>query len=210
MKYDLMCKAMWKIFDKSFVNELNNVFKYNKQESKEINKKAKIKYKEILKDINEFEKEDRFKMNIISCAMFASFVLSMPKKPSLFDATIYYNNAMMTKAMVWFCKKSGKKKYSPKDIEGLKKQERLNAADRNPYSWNMKLFLYEDQSGYEARFYKCGICTLMKKVGLYDLTPALCKLDYAMAEAGGRTNFIRQYTLATSGPYCDCGYKKKN
>lgn len=79
MKYDLMCKAMWKIFDKSFVNELNNVFKYNKQERKEINKKAKIKYKEILKDINEFEKEDRFKMNIISCAMFASFVLSMPK-----------------------------------------------------------------------------------------------------------------------------------
>ena len=34
-------------------------------------------------------------------------------------------------------------------------------------------------------------------------------LDYAMSEAGGVTNFVRKYTLALGGPYCDCGYKKK-
>ena len=45
--------------------------------------------------------------------------------------------------------------------------------------------------------------------GLYDLTPALCHLDYTMSEAGGVTNFVRQYTLASGGLYCDCGYKKK-
>ena len=50
---------------------------------------------------------------------------------------------------------------------------------------------------------------LMQKLGLYDLTPALCHLDYTMSEAGGVTNFVRQYTLASGGPYCDCGYKKK-
>ena len=50
---------------------------------------------------------------------------------------------------------------------------------------------------------------LMKKLGLFDLTPALCHLDYAMAEAGGATDFIREYTLASGGPYCDCGYHKK-
>ncbi len=43
----------------------------------------------------------------------------------------------------------------------------------------------------------------------YDLTPAMCHLDYTMSEAGGVTNFVRQYTLASGGPYCDCGYKKK-
>ena len=42
-----------------------------------------------------------------------------------------------------------------------------------------------------------------------DLTPALCHLDYTMSEAGGVTDFVRQYTLASGGPYCDCGYKKK-
>ena len=43
----------------------------------------------------------------------------------------------------------------------------------------------------------------------YDLPPALCHLDYTMSEAGGVTDFVRQYTLASGGPYCDCGYKKK-
>ena len=49
----------------------------------------------------------------------------------------------------------------------------------------------------------------MQELGLSDLTPAMCHLDYAMSEAGGATNFVRIYTLASGGPYCDCGYKKK-
>ena len=53
-----------------------------------------------------------------------------------------------------------------------------------------------------------GMWMLMKKLGLYNLTPALCHLDYTMSEAGGVTNFVRQYTLASGGPYCDCGYKR--
>ena len=53
-----------------------------------------------------------------------------------------------------------------------------------------------------------GMWMLMKELGLYDLTPALCHLDYTMSEAGGVTNFVRQYTLASGGPYCDCGYKR--
>ena len=67
---------------------------------------------------------------------------------------------------------------------------------------------YSDGSGYEARFTRCGICTLMKELGLYDLIPAMCRLDYTMAEAGGACDFVREYTLASGGPYCDCGYKK--
>ena len=31
-----------------------------------------------------------------------------------------------------------------------------------------------------------------------------------MSEAGERTDFVREYTLASGGPYCDCGYKRKN
>ncbi len=85
----------------------------------------------------------------------------------------------------------------------------LRAADRNPYSWNMELFEYADGSGYEARFSKCGICVLMQKLGLYDLTPAMCHLDYTMSEAVGTSDFSREYTLASGGSYCDCGYKKK-
>ena len=53
-----------------------------------------------------------------------------------------------------------------------------------------------------------GMWVLMRELGLYDLPPALCRLDYTMSEAGGVTDFVRQYTLASGGPYCDCGYKK--
>ena len=54
-----------------------------------------------------------------------------------------------------------------------------------------------------------AVCVLMRKLGLYDLTPALCHLDYVMSDAGGASRFVRDYTLASGGPYCDCGYKKK-
>lgn len=42
-----------------------------------------------------------------------------------------------------------------------------------------------------------------------DLTPAMCRLGYTMSDAGGASDFVREYTLASGGPYCDCGYKEK-
>lgn len=121
----------------------------------------------------------------------------------------YYAKAMMTVPMRWFCRMSGKRKFSEENIAVMKAAAALKTADRNPYSWNMDFIEYPDGSGYEGRFTKCGICTLMRELGLYDLTPAMCHLDYTMAEAGGAADFVREYTLASGGPYCDCGYKKK-
>lgn len=209
MKYMGMPMGMWTLFASSFRSHLTEVFDYDAETAKEITAKAKPKYKEIIADIPEFEKADRFKMNIVNCAMIAAFILSMPERPQVDKLTDYYAKSMMTKPMKWFCRKSGKNKFSEKDIGGMKATARLKAADRNPYSWNMDYLEYPDGSGYEGRFTKCGICTLMKKFGLYDLTPALCHLDYTMSEAGKASDFIREYTLASGGPYCDCGYKKK-
>ena len=73
----------------------------------------------------------------------------------------------------------------------------------------MEFYEYPDGSGYEGRFTKCGICVLMKKLGLYDLTPALCRLDYTMSEAGGVTDFVRQYTLAPADPTATAGIKER-
>ena len=50
---------------------------------------------------------------------------------------------------------------------------------------------------------------MMGELGLSDLVPAMCRLDYTMSEASGVTDFVREYTLASGGPYCDCGYKRK-
>ena len=148
-------------------------------------------------------------MNIVSCAMLAAFILSMPERPDVERLREYYERSMMTPAMRVYCRKSGSRTYTQEYRDGMKFTAQFRAADRNPYSWNMDLFEYPYGSGYEARFYKCGIFELTKKLGLYDLTPAMCRLDYTMSEAGETADFVREYTLASGGPYCDCGYKKK-
>jgi hypothetical protein len=148
-------------------------------------------------------------MNLVNGAMLGAFLLAMEEKPTVEKLTAYYERAMMTPLMRWFCRVSGKKKFSKKDIQAMRETAALRAADRNPYSWNMEFYEYPDGSGYEARFTKCGICVLMDELGLFNLVPAMCHLDYAMSEAGGKSEFVRKYTLASGGPYCDCGYRKR-
>ena len=209
MKYFGMPMGMWALFSKSFRQQLTEVFGYDTATARAITQKAKPKYKEIISTLPEFERADQFKMNIVNCAMIGAFILSMPKRPEVGPLTDYYARSMMTPPMRWFCRKSGKNKFTDKDKARMQATAKLRAADRNPYSWNMEYFEYPDGTGYEARFSKCGICVLMQKLGLYDLTPALCHLDYTMSEVGGASTFIRDYTLASGGPYCDCGYHRK-
>jgi len=208
MKYFGMPLGMWLLFQKSFRKNMISVLGFDKRTAAEITARAKPKYKEIIAALPKFERADRFKMNFVNCALFAAFCLNMDEKPSLEKLTEYYGKTMMTKPMKWFCRMSGKRKFTPKDIRAMKETAALHAADRNPYSWNMDFYEYEDGSGYEARFTRCGICTLMKELGLYGIVPAMCRLDYTMSEAGGASNFAREYTLASGGPYCDCGYHK--
>ncbi|MCD7890006.1 MAG: L-2-amino-thiazoline-4-carboxylic acid hydrolase [Oscillospiraceae bacterium] len=207
MKYFGMPLGMWMLFGKSFEKNLA-IFGIDEKTAKAIRKKAKSRYKEIITRVPEFEKADRFKMNLVNCALLCAFVLNMPERPDVGRLTEYYKDSMMTGPMNWFCRMSGRNKFTDKDLASLRATEKLRAADRNPYSWNMELYSYEDGSGYEARFTKCGICTLMRELRLYDLVPAMCRLDYTMTEASGVSDFVREYTLASGGPYCDCGYKK--
>ena len=210
MKYAGMPMGMWILFRRSFQDHLVSVLCFSEREAARTTAAAKHKYREIILKLPEFEKADRFKMIIVNCAMLSSFVLAMKERPSVGQMTDYYAKSMMTAPMRLFCRMMGRKKFGRRDIRGMKAAAALNAADRNPYSWNMAFLPFPDGGGYEARFTICGICTLMKELGLFDLVPAMCRLDYTMAEAGGACDFVREYTLASGGPYCDCGYRKKS
>ena len=202
MRYSGMPMGMWALFAGSFRRHLSSVYGYDPETARSITYKAKARYKEIIQRIPEFERSDRFKMNIVNCAMLSAFLLNLPERPTLEAAGEYYGASM-------FCRMSGRRKFSEKDIQAMKDTAALRAADRNPYSWNMDYLPYPDGSGYEARFTKCGICALMRELGLFDLVPAMCRLDYTMSEAGGASEFVRKYTIASGGDYCDCGYKRK-
>ena len=64
--------------------------RYDTDTAKAITKKAKPKYKAIIADLPEFEKADRFKMNLVNCAMIGAFILSMPERPKVDRLTDYY------------------------------------------------------------------------------------------------------------------------
>ena len=209
MKYIGMPLGMWMLFVRSFRRQLMNTLQFDSTQADAVTAAAKQCYREIVQHLPDFEKDDMFQMNIVSCAMLSAFYLNMPKKPDVDQMTAYYENAMMIPAVKWFCRQSGKRKFTEKDMISMKKTAALKAADRNPYSWNMEFYPYADGSGYEARLTKCGICTLMTEIGIPEVIPAMCHLDYAMSRAGNASEFVRQYTLGSGGPYCDCGYKKK-
>jgi hypothetical protein len=130
MKYSGMPQGMWLLFRNSFRRKLTTELSYDNATAHAICKKAKEKYKEIIGRLPEFEKKDRFKMNIVSCAMLSAFILSMPKKHTTEEMTTYYRESMMTGAMRWFCKKSDKKRFTERDIRSMKETAAFKAADR--------------------------------------------------------------------------------
>lgn len=78
MKYAGMPAAMWKLFAGSFRKQLTAILGYDETAAREMIRKAKPKYKERIARLPEFEKADRFKMNIVNCAMLSAIILSMP------------------------------------------------------------------------------------------------------------------------------------
>ena len=74
MKYMGMPMGMWTLFAGSFQKQLTAVFGYDADAAQAITKKAKPKYREIISGLPEFENGDRFKMNLVNCAMIGAFI----------------------------------------------------------------------------------------------------------------------------------------
>lgn len=69
MKYVGMPRGMWLLYKRSFRDHLISVFGCSGQEADRLTAAAKQKYREIIRKLPDFEKADRFQMNIVSCAM---------------------------------------------------------------------------------------------------------------------------------------------
>ena len=99
MKYVPMQTGMWAVFAGSFRNNLEAVFDLDPKTAGAVTAAAKKQYRRILRELPDFEKGDRFLMNIVSCAMLAAFILSMPERPNVEHLREYYERSMMTPAM---------------------------------------------------------------------------------------------------------------
>ena len=67
MKYAGMPFGMWVLFAGSFQKQLTAVLGYDAATARAITKKAKPQYRQIIRRLPEFEKADRFKMNLVNC-----------------------------------------------------------------------------------------------------------------------------------------------
>lgn len=205
MKYGFLPRAMWLCFRGSFGREL---YRMSNADRKTVMSRAAKRYSEILAPVPEFEKDDRFLINILSAAMLAAVYLSLPEKPSVKQVENFYHHAMTDNAMMkLFLKKGGN--YTEKAQAKLAWQASDSAgrAAKNPYTWAFTFEPGEDINSYSAIFTSCGIKHLFETLEISEITPAMCTYDYDMAEVSGSI-FTREYTLAGGGPCCDCHYRK--
>ena len=63
---------------------------------------AKARYQSILANVNEFDRDDRFLVNILSGAMLAAVYIGLSKKPDVDTLGQYYEKAMDTALMRCF------------------------------------------------------------------------------------------------------------
>lgn len=202
MKYSALPKLMWMVFKKDFKKQLTETF--NESNPKQVMKNAHLRYKEILAGVDEFKKGDRFLMNILSCAMLSSILLTVENKYDLETVRVYYRKVMCENTILK-SKAKKSKSYTLKGREKLKKSAEESMSNENPYSWKFTVEDGKTLNQYVATFYTCGICYLMRKLGLEEYIPAMCSLDYYMARLNN-TKFTREFTLASGGKYCDCHY----
>lgn len=205
MKYGFIQKVMWAGYKGTFKKQLTETLR--EDDPSAVMKAAHKKYKEILADVTEFDKGDRFVKNIVSCALLSAILLSVKNKYTVEEIRVYYRKAMCENFLTKAASRSSKT-YTAKGREKLKKQAEMSQNITNPYSWKFTVEDGQTLNQYTAYFQTCGICYLMKKLGLEEYIPAMCTLDYDMAEMND-TVFTREYTLAQGGKYCDCHYDHK-
>jgi hypothetical protein len=204
MKYGFLPRAMWAIFRCSFQRQLPLI---TKSAPVPLMRRVKNTYREILQPIPDFDKDDRFLVNILSAAMLAAAYLNLPEKPRLEAVTSYYHRAMTENTiMKAFLKKSDH--YNSKMQAKFAHQAEASQSRSNPYTWRFRYEAGPSRNSYSAYFDTCGILYLFQKLGISEITPAMCTYDYDMAEMGGSI-FTRQHTLAQGCHCCDCHYQKR-
>ena len=205
MKYGALQRGIWVVFKGSFKRQLTETLR--EHFPAKVMKKAQRDYRAILSVVDDFDPDDRFVINILSCAMLSAILLNVETSYEVSEIQAYYEAAMNIPIMRFFVRHS--RVYTTKGQAAMKRRAERSQEITNPYSWK---FTYEPGgtvNQYTAIFSTCGICRLMRELGLFQYVPALCAFDYAM-NAMDHTEFSRKYTLASGGSCCDCHYSHRD
>lgn len=181
--------------------------------------------------IEPFGKDDVLLVNILSASAFAAIYLSLPTeyrltpvenaaafpeteeceslvsgKYTMKELSDFYESSMNENfVMKWYLKRSC---FSKRYWQEQKKQAEKSRKSTNPYSWKYVFYPGKNGQHFDALFSHCGIWYLMQKLGIPEITPAMCRYDYGMTKYSDAI-FTRNGTLAGGAELCDCHYDKK-
>ena len=214
--------GMWTLFHGSFERQLTEKFGLSAQKAKTVTAGAKPKYKEIITDLPEFEKEDRFKMNIVNCAMLGAYILNMPKRPDVETLTAYYVvcrdvtsldeiEAMEGELFLPSFRKLSRIKLINVNnpiIKRLLHKAFCNAKKQCDKWGDYKMYVapYDKNKPIYYEFTQCPAAEFAKAHGLEEVMPALCNPDYTGMELI-HAKLVRT-TACANGDRCDyaiCG-----
>ena len=204
MNMFLVPSIMWGFFRASFAKNLPII---TSADHKPLMRQAKRKYREIVRLIPPFQKDDILLVNILSAAMLASVYLSLPQKANVTQMEEYYRSAMNDSPVMRMLLKNTDN-FSARRKKALASDAEKSQRATNPYTWRYTFINGETPDRFDAIFDRCGICALFQELGISEITPAMCAYDYEMARQTN-TIFTREFTIASGGEVCDCHYKRR-
>ena len=130
MKYGFFPRAMWAVFQGSFKRQLPII---TGCETSALMRRSKHTYREILRSVPEFDRDDPFLVNPLSAVMLAAVYLNLPGKSDLESVTVYYHRAMTENAVMKAFLRKGNH-YSAKAQAKLARQAEASRCRSNPYT----------------------------------------------------------------------------
>lgn len=148
------------MFQRSFEKQLPLMTEDN---PRMIMKKSRSSYRDILRDIPDFDKDDRFLVNILIAAMLAAVYLNLSEKPCLDAVTAYYHKAM-TESRVMRLFLTRQDQYSAKAQAELARQAEASRKRSNPYTCNSALRPGRIRTAIPLILIPAGFCICFKSL----------------------------------------------
>ena len=137
MKYAGMPFGMWALFGTSFERNLITVFELDGELPKWLHPRQSKNIRRLSASCRSLKRATASNEHCQLCHAVSLCSLHAGT-PGCGKINGLLRQAMMTPTMRWFCRMSGKKKFSRQDIDGMKTTAAFKAADRTPIpgTWN--------------------------------------------------------------------------
>jgi hypothetical protein len=202
MIYGLTARSVWKSFSQNYQYELAKILHLTTAD--DIVARSMPKYKEIVAKIEEI-KEGGFYLNeILVAAVMASIYMTLDEKPPI-EKMIEINKKVALKNKTMQRLAISEKKYTPDGQKKIAKEAEKSMTKTNPYDWKYTYEAGESCHKYSIYYHQCGVVHLYKELGIEELIPAMCCLDYQRANMNN-TLFTRESTIAEGAEVCDCHF----